>query len=182
MSEVNSKKMFSWINPKLEVRDTDECGMGVFANEIINKGEKLAVFGGYILNIRELSNLSDEFSDSGIQISEDLSIISLNHLEDTDFFNHSCDPNAGINGQIFLVSIRDISVDEEVTFDYAMCLHECPGIPEYKFECKCKSSHCRGLVTENDWKIIDLQKKYDGYFQYFLQEKINNIKNKNDLS
>ncbi len=28
--------------------------------------------------------------------------------EDTDFFNHSCNPNCGFKGQIFLAAMRDI--------------------------------------------------------------------------
>jgi len=31
---------------------------------------------------------------------------------------------------------------------------------------------CRGKVTFNDWKIPEIQKRYDGYFSWYLQEKI----------
>jgi hypothetical protein len=40
----------------------------------------------------------------------------------------------------------------------------------------CGSPNCRGLITEEDWKIPELQKKYDGYFSWYLQEKIDGIK------
>ncbi len=126
-----------------------------------------------IVDISSLRDFPEEYADSGIQISENFSLILGDHLEETNFFNHSCSPNAGINGQIFLVAMRDISIGEEVNFDYAMCLHKAVGVDEYNFKCGCGSTSCRKNITENDWKSPQLQEKYKGYFQYFLQEKIN---------
>ena len=110
-----------------------------------------------------------------MQISEIFSLGYRNksEIEDVAYFNHSCDPNAGINGQIFLVAMKNIKEGEEITFDYAMALCKSRGTKTYKIKCHCGSKNCRGYVTEDDWKIPELQKKYDGYFQYFLQEKIN---------
>lgn len=177
----DGKKMFSWMNPNLEVKKTEKYGKGVFAKKDLMKGDRLAIFGGYIFPIKNLNSLSVDYQDSGIQISEEFSLTCLDHFEDTDFFNHSCEPNAGIGGQIFLVAMKDIKLGEEITFDYAMCLHAVEGVLEYKFECMCGVDKCRGVITENDWKNKELQAKYDGYFQYFLQEKINKNKT-NDLS
>lgn len=92
------------------------------------------------------------------------------------FVNHSCDPNAGFNGQIFMVAMRDIKKDEEIVYDYAMLMHANKRSNSYfKMKCKCGSKMCRGFITENDWKISELQKRYDGYFQWYLQEKINDF-------
>jgi hypothetical protein len=30
-----------------------------------------------------------------------------------------------------------------------------------------------GVITDNDWQRPELQARYDGYFSWFLQEKIN---------
>jgi len=46
----------------------------------------------------------------------------------------------------------------------------------YRFECQCGSKKCRKVVTWNDWKIPSLQKRYSGYFQWYLEEKIKNKK------
>lgn len=92
---------------------------------------------------------------------------------DEDYFNHSCTPNAGIKGQIVLVAMRDIRADEEVCFDYAMCLYPTPGAPRYEMRCNCGAKNCRGVITDDDWQIPELQKRYDGYFSWFIQEKIN---------
>ena len=81
--------------------------------------------------------------------------------------NHSCDPNLGIQGQIVFVALRDIEKDEELTFDYAMTDDE-----NYEMECNCGSRQCRGTITGKDWMRKDLQNKYDGYFSWFTQRKI----------
>ena len=81
--------------------------------------------------------------------------------------NHSCDPNLGIQGQIVFVALRDIEKDEELTFDYAMTDDEV-----YEMKCNCGTPHCRGIVTGKDWMRKELQKKYDGYFSWFIQKEI----------
>ncbi len=167
----------SWLNPKLEVRDS-KGGRGIFAKNSIAANERLAIFGGNIMRSSEEPVFSCGLKDLSLQIDEEF-IIGTRHesdIEDTDYFNHSCSPNAGFKGQIFLVALHGIVADEEITFDYAMVLHETEGVESYSFECLCGSSNCRGKITDNDWKIPELQKRYDGYFQYYLQEKINNLK------
>jgi len=142
----------------------------------VKAGVRLAIFGGRVTHVAE------EIGDYGIQIDEDFVIDGVSEhsgdfYEDTFFINHSCEPNAGIKGQIFLVAMRDIAENEGVTFDYAMCLHETKGAPPYRMECLCGRINCRKVITDNDWKLPDLQKKYDGWFSWYLQEKINMLKN-----
>ena len=172
----SSKRAFSWMNPKLEVRKTEERGDGVFAQKNIKKDELMAVFGGYVLTLEEENKLTEGLTDTGVQIHDNFVLTSKESKEDSDYFNHSCNPNVGFKGQIFLVAMRDIEPNEEVAFDYAMVLYGNNESDEYGFKCLCGSKNCRGHITEDDWKIPELQKKYDGYFQYFLQEKINKAK------
>lgn len=175
-TEKESRRMFSWMNPKLEVRKTEKYGEGVFATDDIKKEELLAIFGGYILTLEEEEKLPEELSDTGVQIHDNFVLTSKEAKEDTDCFNHSCDPNSGFKGQIFLVAMKDIQKGEEITFDYAMVLHKAKNTKLYKFKCLCGSGLCRGDISENDWKILELQERYSGYFQWYLQEKINKIK------
>jgi len=165
---------FFWLNPKLEVKKTDAYGYGTFATKAVKKGERLLVLSGYVLLLSEEEALPDTLSDNGIQITEDLSlcVTKKSELGGINYFNHSCEPNAGIKGQIFLVAMRDIRKGEEVTFDYAMTLHRSKHAHPYKLECLCGKPTCRKVITDDDWKKKDIQKKYDGYFQYFIQEKI----------
>jgi hypothetical protein len=75
--------------------------------------------------------------------------------------------------------MKDIKPDEEVTFDYAMCLHRVEGLPPYRFECLCGMETCRKVVTDDDWKLPELQIRYDGWFSWYLQEKIVRMSGKN---
>lgn len=174
--------IFSWMNLKLEVRNAwgGVTYKGVFAKKLIKAGEKLAIFGGHIMRIDEEPIFSESCQDLAVQIDEQFVIGSKyeDEIEDTDFFNHSCNPNSGFKGQIFLVAMKDIEANEEVTFDYAMVLHEVEEMKMYEISCHCGSTNCRGKVTDNDWKMPELQKKYDGYFSWFLQKKIDVMRNK----
>lgn len=171
------KPKFYWLNPKLEVKKTDKYekdGRGTFAKEDIKKGERLLVFGGYVMSLKDEAELPKSFNDNGAQITEDYSlcILDRDELGGINFFNHSCSPNAGFNGQIFLVAMDNIKKGEEVVFDYAMTLYHSENSTSYKMKCRCGSRACRGIITDDDWKIKELQKKYRGYFQYYLSEKI----------
>ncbi|MEW6740924.1 MAG: SET domain-containing protein [Nitrospirota bacterium] len=174
---MKNKKSFDWTNPKLKARKTKNYGNGVFAEENIKRGEMLNIAGGYVMTIKEELKLPKGIRDSGLQISENL-VLSGPGIETSSYFNHSCNPNAGFRGQMFLEAMRDIKKGEEITFDYAMCLYRTKGEKPYKFRCLCGAENCREYVTDNDWKIPELQTRYDGYFQYFLQDKINKLKKK----
>jgi SET domain-containing protein len=172
------KNNFHWLNPSLAVQETDRYEKGTFAVKKVKKGDLLLVLSGNILTLEEEAALPGSLSDNGIQISErfSLCVTTKNELAGINFFNHSCEPNAGIRGQIFLVAMRDIEKNEEVVFDYGMTLYHSKGSVSYKMKCLCGHKNCRKFITDNDWKIPTLQKKYHGYFQYFIQEKIDDLK------
>lgn len=104
------KPGFSWMSPKVEVRDTGSYGKGLFAKQDIRKGELLSAFGGYFITRLEEELLPEDFNDTGIQISEELVLTTIDRaeLEPADFINHSCSPNAGFMGQIFMVAMQKI--------------------------------------------------------------------------
>jgi SET domain-containing protein len=166
----------NWLNPILEVRNSKIGGRGVFAKENIIRGTRLAIFGGRIMLIDEIRNLPGHLQGYTMQIEERFVLgPPLNSIEpdETDFFNHSCEPNSGFKGQMFLVAMRDIKKNEEITFDYAMAVSESVGSDfVFEMECKCGSSNCRKKITENDWKLPEIQKKYYGFFSQYLQDKI----------
>lgn len=166
------------MNPKLEVKNTKKYGKGVFAKKNIKKDDALAIFGGYVFNASEEEKLPGNLSDYSLQISENLVIgpVNKDEINDSEAFNHNCDPNAGFKGQIFLVAMREIKKGEQITFDYAMVLSKAKNAELYKMKCLCGSKECRGYITDNDWKNKKIQKKYKGYFQWYLQEKINKYK------
>lgn len=162
----------SWINPKLEKRFSLINGSGIFNKEKIYKNERLMAFGGFVLTKEQVLALSEEMIRSVLQIDDHLWLASnCTSMQDEDLVNHSCDPNAGLKGQVLLVALRDIEPNEEITMDYAMAVHEFIGMDAFK--CTCQAKNCRLLITQDDWKLKDLQKRYDGYFSIYLQDKIN---------
>jgi hypothetical protein len=165
----------SWLNPKVEVRKSRIHGKGVFAKEYIGTGERVAIFGGQIMPIGDLDKIPPPLDEYPMQIEERFLIGSrtAKEPEDTDFFNHSCDPNCGFKGQLFLVAMRDIKPDEELTFDYAMVLSKSVGSDiEFEMKCRCKSKKCRKHIYENDWEKPILQQRYKGFFSQYLEDKM----------
>lgn len=165
----------SWMNPGCEVRGSSINQRGVYACADITKGERLAIFGGDILTIDDTLKLPEQFRYYPLQIEERFMLYmrSPQSPEDTDYFNHSCSPNAGLRGQIFLTAMRDIAIGEEITFDYCMSLSEFTGSNfKIEFDCSCGTPQCRGRVTQNDWRLKSLQERYKGYFSLYIQEKI----------
>ena len=173
--------MLSWMSKKLEVRETRKYGKGIFALDDLKKDEIILVMGGYIFTIEDENNLNNFNEDKPIEISEDFSICPLDEetmeLMPQHYINHNCEPNCGFKGQLFIVPMRDIKAGEEINYDYAMIIHSNPNSTEYfKMKCLCQTKDCRGIIDEDGWKIPKLQKKYDGYFQWYIQEKINKLK------
>jgi len=168
---------FHWLNPKIEPRPLPPRGDGLFAKSKLRKGDCLMMIGGYILTVEEESRLPGKSSDNGVQIAKDLVLCTVRSEEwgGVNYLNHSCEPNAGLNGQIAVVAMRDIVRDEEITIDYAMVLHKTKKGPTYRLECLCGAETCRGAITENDWKEPALQERFRGYFQPYLGAEIEKL-------
>jgi len=164
--------MASYISPKIKVGMSKKTGNGLFAIEKINKDEVVGDYtGGFgeFLDTKEADKIYDKGLDHMIQVDDDLFFAATDksEIEEADLFNHSCNPNCGIKDKLKIVAMRDIEVGEEVTIDYAMMESS-----EYSFACHCGSANCRKVVTGNDWKIPQLQKRYAGYFSEYLEKKI----------
>lgn len=172
--------MYSWMNSKLEVKDTDRYGKGIFATEAISANETLIVMGGYIIDINAENNLDDFQIDKPIEISEEFSFCppkaSDMPLMPQHYVNHSCDPNTGFKGSNFMVAMRDIKPGEEILYDYAMIVASNQDSKNYfEMECTCGTDRCRKLINEEGWKDPELQVRYAGYFQYYIQNLIEKI-------
>ncbi len=164
---------FSYCSPKLELRPCPEKGgFGLFAIEPISAGELLAMWGGQVVTGEQLQYLPIDRQTHGIQIHEDLYLIPVTHGEPADYFNHSCNPNCGLDSPISLVAMRDIEVGEEACFDYAMS-----DSSDYdEFECHCGAPNCRKTITGRDWMIPELQERYFGFFSPYLQRRIEKLR------
>jgi hypothetical protein len=163
-----SEQLSSYLSPKLQGRPrADGNGNGIFAKVPLKKGEILAVFGGVVYEWDTFVTLPELERSLCIQVEERLFLVP-DKIGEGDYVNHSCNPNAGLSGQIALVAMRDIHPGEEVCFDYAMS----DTMPYDEFNCGCGAPTCRGRVTGNDWKLPALQKRYAGFFAPHVQRRI----------
>jgi hypothetical protein len=165
------------LQPGLTVDSSAIHDRGTFAISNLPKATLLLVIGGYIMTLQEEAELPRATRDAGLQITSDLVLSSIpsgggGFIGGIGNVNHSCEPNAGFCGQIFLVAMRDIIRGEEITFDYAMCLGDGPDAASYRLECHCGSAKCRGWITDRDWRMSELQTRYRGFFQPYLQTRI----------
>ncbi len=161
--------MHSYLSPKCVVRECgDRGGHSVFAAQCIEKGELIVVWSGMLVNGATLDTMAQTVRRYSLQVEEDSFLVSLTDCEPADYVNHSCDPNAGLSGQIALVALRRIEPGEEVTYDYAMS----DGSAYDEFHCLCGAENCRGRVRGDDWKLPELWRRYEGHFSPYLQRRI----------
>ncbi len=159
----------SYMSDVLEVRAFPQKGaFGTFARQPIPSGSLLMFWGGRILPWEQFQALSEEWRVHSAQVEENLFIVPLSLEDETNFINHSCNPNAGFSSPVSVVAMRDIMVGEEVCFDYAMC----DSLPYDPFICACGDAACRGQVSGDDWQMPALQARYRGYFSPYLERRI----------
>lgn len=163
-----SKQPSSYLSSKLEGRlKADKSGNSIFALDPIQKGELIAVFGGVVYEWETFIHLPERERMLCLQV-EDRHFLVPRPIGEGDYVNHSCNPNAGLSGQIGLVAMRDIQIGEEVCFDYAMC----DTMPYDEFDCLCGAFNCRHKVGGSDWQRPELQKRYAGFFSPHVQRRI----------
>ena len=125
--------------------------------------------GGYVLTRAAWRELEPALGPAEIQVDDDLVIAPVRGEEREGamlFTNHSCEPNIAIQGQIAFVAMRDIAAGEELTHDWATT-----DDGDYEMTCRCGRPSCRGVITGKDWTKPALQRKYAGWFCWFLQRK-----------
>jgi hypothetical protein len=168
MSRSITVQPTGFISPKLEGKLIGgKGGRGVFARDKVRANDVLVVWGGEVVTGKMLNAMSEDKHRLSIQIEEDLYLVTANEGP-ADWVNHSCNPNAGLLGQVVLVALRDIRVGEEICFDYATS----DGSPYDEFECGCGAKTCRHHVTGDDWKLPELQARYAGHFSPYIQRRI----------
>jgi uncharacterized protein len=162
----------SWLSAKTtKRRDTGARGDGLFAAADIPAGEVVAAKAGHLINRRQLEENAGVIRGAELQIDDDLFIAPLT-AEELDAsmmsINHSCEPNLGTAGNILYVTLREVRAGEELTLDYAMYA----TCTTQEFDCLCGTPSCRGRVTNQDWRRPELQRRYRGYFSWYLARKI----------
>jgi len=160
--------MRNYLSPLAEAREISPKGFGSFAVTPIPMGTIIATFGGTIVNRVNFETFPLEQRSRSIQIDVNQFVVGPELREPGDSINHSCLPNCGMRNATQLITMREIAVGEELTYDYAMS-----DTSDYdEFECACGSDRCRRQVTGDDWKLPELQSRYQNMFSPYVQRKI----------
>jgi len=149
-----------------EVRETP-TGRGLFARRLIASGT--ALFGEddwtdeaerrsfSVLSAAQLDHLTPAmraaflrfaYNTSPEQIAGTFRPETVRHR--SHFINHSCEPNAGYDGQDHIVALRRISPGEEIRMDYGTFSFSF----DHGFSCACGEWGCRGRVRRDDWRAL----------------------------
>ena len=142
-----------------EIRESPMQGLGAFATEPIPAGVRLIEYAGERLTPegaeacypdvpgeRHHTYLFAIDDDERNEVVVDAAV----NGNDARFINHSCAPNCDAvidGGRIWIETIRDIAVGEELAYDYAYVLDErhTPAAKR-RFPCHCGAPTCRGTI------------------------------------
>lgn len=163
----------TWLDPRIEVRESPLHGTGSFALRPIAAGEVVTRWAHAIIDLGE----GDRRPEGELYLREDGRYLWLpdswgdleGYDEAEEYLNHSCDPNTWLDDEVTVSARRDIAVGEELTADYALWLvdptYVCP------FQCDC-ARNCRHRVTGRDWELPELQRRYAGHWHPVIQARI----------
>ncbi|HET6167421.1 MAG TPA: hypothetical protein VFI40_06890 [Nocardioides sp.] len=130
-----------WLHPAVEVRASDIAGRGMFATAPIPAHTVVLRLAAAPFGASALASLGSGFP------------------------NHACDPNLGWLNELALGAITDVPDGTELVVDYAMSIAE----PDWFLRCHCPSYRCRQMVEGGDWRIAQLQQRYDGWWAPHVQ-------------
>ncbi|CAJ0575407.1 unnamed protein product, partial [Mesorhabditis spiculigera] len=166
---LNRELAQKYFCPDIEVRHTEEKGMGLFATAQLPPGILIGEYAGEIIGDREEITRrqqeatrfgNDEETHYMMHIDKVRIVDACFKSNDARFINHSCDPNCEVSlKQVqvsktgdhvplfdvrpFVRTIKPIAVGEELTFSYDMTPYEGGGnLPE----CFCRVAHCSGRM------------------------------------
>ena len=130
------------------IKETPQCGKGVFSTKTHFKNEVLFSFGSKVVPWRKANHRS-------IQLGKN-KWLNPSTKELGYYVNHSCSPNARFIAPHHLAALRNIKSNEEITLDYSTLVN----IPKWDMKCACREKICRKLIKSYSKLPREIQKKY----------------------
>jgi hypothetical protein len=154
------------MDPRIDVRDSPIHGRGLFARESFGSGEVALIWGGTVFSEAEIqagkaNPASLTLVEEGVYLGESAGAKGME-----DCLNHCCDSNLWMRDAITLVTRDVVEEDEELTLDYVLQMTDPAWILS---PCRCGSPHCRGKATGTDWRLPELQERYEDHFSPLIQ-------------
>lgn len=160
----------AWSHPSLYSKESGINGGGLFTSQPIREGEKVLVWGGVLVPYDKYDEAKHKARATTAFDETYCLTLPLGAPDSVDeFLNHSCDPNTWMASERKVIAKRNIGIDEEITTDFALWCDE-----DYLYAeiCGCGTALCRGRVTGRDWRLPELQQRYRGYFQPFINRRM----------
>ncbi|MDO8508966.1 MAG: SET domain-containing protein [Nanoarchaeota archaeon] len=142
------------MNDLFEIKKSKIAGNGIFASKEIKKGQTIYFLSGELCSldeiIKKVNNGVEEPSDP-LEV-ENEEYLDLDETSRT--FNHLCNPNAFIRGRNELVALKNITIGEEITFDYSTTMNDneekikAAGRTLWTCKCNCGAKNCRGIINQ----------------------------------
>ncbi len=117
--------------PKIEVRDSDIEGKGLFAKDPFKKGEIVLSWKPKVISREKADTLPEK--EKHYLYPDGDKILWMQPPE--RYINHSCEPNTHVVEKSD-VALHDIQPGEEITSDYI-------DLETENFSCQCGSKNCK---------------------------------------
>jgi hypothetical protein len=165
-----------WVHPGVGAGRSAIEGDGLFARQDLAVGVVVVRLGGRLVSSAALEVLlatATSSGEAGTGFVDTITVYDDRHLvlppgTAAHWCNHSCDPNLWHVGPYDLVARRPIRAGEELTIDYGTN----SGAAGFRMRCRCGSAGCRGEITSDDWRRLELQDRYRGHWSPALQSQI----------
>jgi SET domain-containing protein len=149
---------------KIEARRSPIHGNGIFATELIKKGERVIRYTGALRTHEEVDEDYGDLEENGhtfLFTLNDEYVIDANVRGNiARWMNHSCDPNCEseveedpkgrkLKDKVFINALRNIKPGEELTYNYGIVLDE-PHTAKAKklWACRCGAKNCTGTMLQ----------------------------------
>ena len=130
----------------LSVMKSPLDGFGCFATVRFPKNSPIAEYAGERITQSEAMQRMRGLSGNRIsELDADCYIDGSVEGNDTQYINHSCEPNADafmIDGFMIVVALQEIVPGEEITVDYLNSFEEDRSV------CQCRTASCRQRIDQ----------------------------------
>ena len=130
----------------LSVTKSPLHGLVCFATVRFLRGNRIAEYAGEKISSKEAMRRMKRLDGKRIsELEAEWYIDGSVDGNQTQYINHSCDPNADafvIGGSLFIFALREIAPGEEITVDYLNSFEQDQSV------CQCRTDSCRRRIIQ----------------------------------